>query len=62
MLPIACADMSWFFCLQSRDFGVSIRENHPYKKIFVNVGFLESLIAAESDDDPFSGSTKRRDQ
>lgn len=58
MLPIAVADMCWFLWLQSRESGVSTRENHPYKKIFVNLGFVGSLIAAESDDDPFSGAKK----
>lgn len=58
MSPIAVADMCWLLCLQSRVSGVSIRENHPYKKNFVNLGFVGSLIPAESDDDPFSGAKK----
>ena len=58
MLPIAVADMCWFLCLQSRESGASIRENHPYRKTFVNLGIVGSLIAAESDDDPVSGCYK----
>lgn len=58
MSPIAVADMCFFLCLQSRESGVSIREDHPYKKIFVNLGYVGSLIAAESDDDSFSGCHK----
>lgn len=58
MSPIAVADMCWLLCLQSRESGVSIREDHPYKKNFVNLGYVGSLIPAESDDDPFSGCHK----